>query len=259
MSDPAPWWEGFFDSEYVRLWGQVAAAGDEEAAGLWRALGLSRGSRVLDAPCGYGRVSLPLARLGASVLGVDQSAVLLEQAERERGELGPDHLRYRRHDLRERLDESGFDAALNLFSSLGYGTEAEDVAILDTLRSAVRPGGTVAVETAHRDLLVLRLARGEVPDQHLPDGTHLVETPRFDPIAGRVETTWRWSGPAGAGEKSGSIRIYAISELVRLMERAGLRFRSALNSRSWGPYEATGPMVGGRVLLIGERPGAGSS
>ncbi len=49
------------------------------------------------------------------------------------------------------LEESGFDVGLNIFSSLGYGTEADDVAILSTLRAAVRPGGLVFVETMHRD------------------------------------------------------------------------------------------------------------
>ena len=36
-------------------------------------------------------------------------------------------LSYRRHDLRQRLSDTGFDAALNVFSSLGYGTEADAI------------------------------------------------------------------------------------------------------------------------------------
>src|SRR5215468_9964970 len=116
MTGSGPWWERFFDAEYFRLWGQASAGGDEEAASLWRILALGPGARVLDAGCGFGRVSLPLARLGAAVLGVDQSAPLLEEAEHRRGELGPDRLRYLHHDLRTPLPESGFDAALSLFS-----------------------------------------------------------------------------------------------------------------------------------------------
>ncbi|MGZ6135210.1 MAG: class I SAM-dependent methyltransferase [Myxococcaceae bacterium] len=249
-----PWWEGFFDGEYLRLWGQVAAPGDEQAAALWRILGLGEGCRVLDGGCGYGRVARPLAQMGARVLGVDQSAALLSQAESQRGELGPDRLRYLRQDLRLPLSgETGFDLALSLFSSLGYGTEADDAAILATLAAAVRPGGRVAVDTMHRDVLAARLSRESVPAHRLPDGTLLLEQPRFDPVAGRVETTWFWAGPAGSGQRSASIRVYSITELVRLLETVGLRLQAALHPQSGAPFSPAGPSLGGRVLLVTER------
>ena len=144
MTAAGAWLERFFDAEYARLWGDFAS-GDDEARSLWRILDLGAGSKVLDAGCGFGRVSLPLAHFGASVLGVDQSAVLLEEAERRRGDLGTERLRFLRHDLRVPIAESGFDVALSLFSSLGYGTDDEDAAIFRTLYSALRPGGRVAV------------------------------------------------------------------------------------------------------------------
>jgi SAM-dependent methyltransferase len=253
MSD---WWLDFFDADYVRLWGQSEVSGHvaPQVEGLWLLLGLREGSRILDAPCGYGRLSRPLAARGAIVLGVDQSQALLEHAERERGDLQPSRLRYLRHDLREPLDETGFDCALNLFTSLGYGTEEDDLAILGTLRAAVRPGGLVFVETAHRDLTAAILARGAPPSRRLPDGTLVVEEPRFDSIRGRVETCWYWSGPAGQGKKPAFLRVYTATELVRLLGRAGLRFRSAHRGCSPEPFRAEGPDLGGRLGLLAERP-----
>ncbi|HZJ53419.1 MAG TPA: class I SAM-dependent methyltransferase [Myxococcaceae bacterium] len=245
----APWWEKFFDEDYVRVWATASRSGEQEADALWRILGLSEGSRVLDAACGYGRVSLPLARKGARVLGVDQSASLLAEAERRRSDVGSE-LRYLRHDLRAPLGESGFDAALSLFSSLGYGDETDDAAILGTLRAAVKPGGKVAVDSMHRDVLVARLARESIPGHRLPDGTLLVEEARFDPVAGRVETTWSWAGPLGSGQKSATIRLYTITELVRLLERAGLQLEAALHPETGAPFSPAGPMLGGRVLLV---------
>jgi SAM-dependent methyltransferase len=246
----APWWEQFFDEDYLRVWAAVPTGGDEEAAALWRILGLSAGSRVLDAGCGYGRVSLPLARLGARVLGVDQSAPLLAEAERRRGAVEPEQLRYLRQDLRAPLDESGFDVALSLFSSLGYGEESDDAAILTTLAAAVRPGGKVVIDTNHRDVLAARLSREQLPAHRLHDGTLLMEEPRFDPVAGRVATTWFWAGPRGSGQKSASIRVYTITELVRLLERVGLRLEAALHPGTGAPFNAAGPALGGRVLLV---------
>lgn len=257
MTAAGAWWERFFDAEYARLWGEFAS-GDDEARSLWRILDLGAGSKVLDAGCGFGRVSLPLAHFGASVLGVDQSAVLLEEAERRRGDLGQERLRYLRHDLRLPLVESGFDVALSLFSSLGYGTDDEDAAILRTLSSALRPGGRLAVDTMHRDVLAAHRSREANLAHRLPDGTLLIEEPQFDPVAGRVQTTWFWSGPGGSGTKSASLRVYTITELVRLLEGAGLRLQAALHPGSGAPFSASGPSMGGRVLLVAERPPAGS-
>ncbi len=256
MTSVAPWWEQFFDEDYLRLWDEVWTAGEDEAASLWRILGLGEGCRLLDAGCGYGRVSLPLARMGATVLGVDQSAPLLAEAERRRGDLDPGRLRFLRQDLRAPLADSGFDVALSLFSSLGYGTEADDAAILRTLAAAVRPGGRVVVDTNHRDVVAARLAREATPAHRLPDGTLLIEQPRFDPVAGRVETTWFWAGPRGSGQKTASIRVYTITELVRLMESVGLRFQAALHPGSGEPFSPAGPSLGGRVLLISEATSA---
>ena len=87
----------------------------------------------------------------------------------------------------------------------------------------------------------------------LPDGTLIIEEPRFDPLAGRVETTWYWSGPAGAGQKSASMRLYTITELAALLTRAGLRVLSLHAGCTPEPFVAAGPQMGGRVGVLAER------
>jgi len=184
---------------------------------------------------------------------VDQSAELLAQAEKDRGDLPANRLKYLRHDLREHLPEGGFDAAFNVFSSVGYGAESDDLAIFKTLRDAVRPGGRVLVDTAHRDLVAARFSRGAKPSQRLADGTLVVEEPIFDPISGRVNTTWYWSGSAGQGHKSASLRLYTATELIELLQSAGLRFLSAHRGCSLEPFRAEGPDLGGPIALLTER------
>jgi len=250
------WWKTFFDADYIRLWGATEYARDieQQAEALWELLGLRQGSRLLDAPCGYGRLSVPMARRGAVVVGADQSAAMLAQAERERGDISVEQLRYLQHDLRTPLAEGGFDAAMNIFTSIGYGSEEDDVSIFRTLGEALRPGGRVVVETMHRDVAVALFSRSLRPAQRLPDGTLVVEEPFFDPVGGRVETAWYWSGPSGAGSKKASLRIYTITELVGLLEAAGLRFVSAHGGSTTAAFRAEGPEMGGRVMLLAERP-----
>jgi hypothetical protein len=52
-----------FDADHVRSWaqGEVAASTRAQVEGLWSLLGPREGSRVLDAPCGHGRLPRPLA------------------------------------------------------------------------------------------------------------------------------------------------------------------------------------------------------
>ena len=69
-------------SWYVERFRKMAAAGDDLAgeARLVDAM-VPRGSRILDAGCGPGRVGAALAAVGHDVVGVDVDPVLIEAAE----------------------------------------------------------------------------------------------------------------------------------------------------------------------------------
>jgi SAM-dependent methyltransferase len=249
------WWQSFFDADYVRLWGKFLTPERTatEATQLCDLLDIRGNTRVLDAPCGTGRLSRALAERGAIVLGVDQSADMIAEAERTRGDITEEHLRYRQHDLRNPLEEYEFDVALNIFSSLGYGDEIDDHEILTCLSRALHPGGTVVVETNHRDNLVAKLARGETKEHTLADGTRFWEELQFDAVRGRVESKWHWSGPTGQGYKQSSIRVYAVPELIRLVERAGFAIKSVNLGLTNEPYKAEPPAMGGRLVIVGTR------
>ena len=249
------WWKTFFDQDYLRIWGQIFTeeANAKQAAELWSMLDLEPGCRLLDAPCGWGRLSRPLALLGATVLGVDQSETLLAAAECQRGELPPERLLYLKHDLRKPLPETGFDVACNIFTSFGYGTEEDDVAVFRTLRGAVRPRGRVIVETNHRDLMCAFIAHGSKGSRRMPDGTLFVDEPAFDAISGVARLHWYWSGPWGSGEKHAEWRCYTPTQIVGLLERAGLRFEGAYKGLSKTPYKAEGPEAGGRLAVVAVR------
>jgi SAM-dependent methyltransferase len=249
------WWKTFFDQDYLTIAGQLLSeeTSSRQAGELWSMLDLKPGCRLLDAPCGSGRLSRPLALAGASVLGVDQSETLLAAAEVQRGDVPRDRLRYLRHDLRSPLVETDFDVALNIFTSFGYGTEEEDLAIFRTLRAALRPGGRVVVETNHRDLMCAYIARGSKLSMRMPDGTIFLDEPTFDAISGVATLNWYWSGPTGSGEKHAQWRCYTPTEIVAMLQRAGLRFAGAYKGLSKTPYRAEGAEAGGRLAVIGVR------
>jgi 2-polyprenyl-3-methyl-5-hydroxy-6-metoxy-1,4-benzoquinol methylase len=249
------WWKTYFDDDYFAIWGQLLTEENsaKQAAEFWTMLDLSPGCRILDAPCGWGRLSHPLATMGATVLGVDQSETMLAVAEGNSRELPPERLRYLRHDLRTLLPETGFDVACNVFTSFGYGTEEDDLAIFRTLRGAVRPGGRVVVETNHRDLRCALIAVGAKASKRLPDGTLFIDDSEFDAISGIERLNWYWSGPRGRGEKHAEWRCYTPTQVVDLLQRAGLRFTGAYKGLSKTPYRAEGSDAGGRLAVVAVR------
>ena len=87
----------------------------------------------------------------------------------------------------------------------------------------------------------------------MPDGTIFLDDPEFDAISGVVTLNWYWSGPAGSGEKHAYWRCYTPTQIVEMLERAGLQFAGAYEGLSKTPYKAEGPDVGGRLAVIATR------
>lgn len=106
------------------------------------------------------------------------------------------------------------------------------------------------IETNHRGTTVAFLTRGTKPANRLSDGTLVIEEPVFDAVERWVNTSWYPSGPCESGKKSASLRMYTITELIHLLERAGLRYVSAHKGCSVEPFKAEGAEMGGRVGIL---------
>ncbi len=214
-------WDALFSDFYLRAY----AADERDDAAEAQALGAARlaacpdGGDVVDVPCGFGRHSLALARAGYRVVGVDRSQALLDEARRRAG-----HERWPKlvaADYRKLpfADES-FDAAANLFSSLGYLGDEGDTQVLGEIRRVLRPDARLVIETVHRDQVVRHFV--EQDWRLVGAGRLLLEQRTFDPIGGVAQTTQTLIDGAGQREsRSFSVRLYAATELLAMLERAG--------------------------------------
>ena len=150
---PAQTWDELFSDFYLRAYAEDERQSDAEAQAFAAATlaGCPGGGDLLDVACGFGRHAVPLARAGFRVVGVDRSEALLEEARRRAdGERGPELVRA---DYRELpFKDESFDAAVNLFTSLGYLGDEEDVRVLAEIRRVLKPGGR---------LVLLEHVRGE--------------------------------------------------------------------------------------------------
>ncbi len=235
-------WDSFFSDFYLR-----AYAGDErdaeaetQALAAARLSGCAAGGEVLDVPCGFGRHSIPLAGAGYRVTGVDRSGTLLGEA-RRRGS-GPEFVQADYRQLP--FAEDSFDAALNLFTSLGYLGDEEDVKVLTEIRRVLRPNAKLVIETMHRDRFVTGFSDNDWA--MIGEGRLRLDQRTFDPVGGVAQTTQTLVDSNGAREShTWTVRVYTATELVALVERAGF-----VEIKCWGGWELEPFTPTSRLVIV---------
>lgn len=122
--------------------GKIAQLNTQRGEEFVERLRLKPGMRVLDVACGTGNQSLPAARTGADVTGLDHAPNLLEQARQAAAQEGL-KIRFIEGDAEELPFESGeFDVVMSMFGAM-FAPRPERVAS-EFLRVCKR-GGLIAM------------------------------------------------------------------------------------------------------------------
>ena len=230
------------------------ADGEEQSRELKALLdrfGVATGASILDVPCGIGRHSTRLARMGYRTLGLDLSPGYVRRAqERAREEGVADRATYRVGDMRDlgrsvSHDERPFDVAMNLWTSLGYYGEATDLAILEGYRDLVRSGGLMILYVVNRDWVVRHFDPQGY--EEFGDLVH-IEDRRLDLEASWMRNRWRFFRKRGEDlEGIATIalehRIYSVHELEALFDDAGWRVEGAFAGFTTSPATFEAPSV----------------
>jgi SAM-dependent methyltransferase len=121
---------------------QIARMNEQECAKWVNQLGLTQGMKVLDVACGTGNQSVPAAKAGATVTGVDIAPNLLEHARKRAADEGL-QVEFLEGDA-EQLphNDASFDAVISMFGAM-FAPRPEVVA--SELLRVCRPGGFVAM------------------------------------------------------------------------------------------------------------------
>ena len=209
------WWREMFSSpswQRLQLSWDDAEDADEDAERVGRALQLRPASRVLDVPCGTGRIGRRLRASGHRVVGIDATTRFLAEAV----QLGMPVIRA---DMRSRPVRSGtFDAALCLWGSFGYFDEDGNRAQAGALADALVPGGRCLIDTIIADTLL----PGFQPEAAWDLGdTHVEETRRYDETTRRIQTTWTFTRDGEREQVVTSVRLYSSAELTDLLAGVG--------------------------------------
>jgi len=177
--------------DYARFydWENARTLGRRDVP-FWRRIATEAGGRVLELGCGTGRITLPLARAGARITGIDRSSPMLDRARRrvKRARLSSS-AQLVRGDIRFLpfpTREQPFAAVMAPYGVLQSLLRETDLkATLAAVHAVLEPGGTFGLELV-ADLPSWKEYRRRVSLQgwrRRPGGAHvtLVETVRQDP------------------------------------------------------------------------------
>jgi len=229
--------EATFGEDYLYFYAESTDDGhsDDDAAEIIGRLELPAGARVLDAPCGPGRIARRLAAAGLDVTGVDASLKFISMGQAE--PVGPGgRVVYVEGDLRRLPVPGPFDAVVCWFTSFGYHADDECRQILAEFHRVLRPGGRVLIETMHHDGVVRHYTAA-------PDATVLwrgddaqVDLSRFDPLTGRIATERTVYRDGAIRRSSHFIRLPTPPEWTQWLEAAGFR-DARFSAGGGGPLE----------------------
>ena len=238
------WWRSFFPEGWAEVVGD--AIDPERTAAqvdrIERMLEPEPSARMLDVPCGVGRLTIPLAEHGYTMTGVDVTPEYLEEAHRRASETGVE-VDWVEGDMRDLPWTREFDGAFCFGGSFGYFDDEGNAAFLAAAARVLRPGSWFLVDTHLAETLFPKFQpRGW---ERIGDVVVLQERD-WDEVSGRVGTEWTFIREGDIVSKNrSSIRVYTARELRTQLEEAGFADVEGLDAGSEEPLS----LGSGRALI----------
>lgn len=216
---------------------------------FWTRVAAAAGGPVLELGCGTGRVALPVARAGTSLVGVDISARMLQRARaRVRRARQGARVRLVRGDIRRLpFRDEGFALVMAPYGILqSLVAEADLRAALAAVAALLRPGGRLVMELV-ADLPAWQEYTNETRLHGWRPGRRshvtLVESVRQDRARGRTLFAQEFVEQRGKVRTSRrftlAFRTLSVPQMARRLERAGLRVAARLGSYDGDPWTKT--------------------
>ena len=243
---PAEGWNGWDEYAPFYDWENAQTVQRRDVA-FWQRLAAMQAGRVLELGCGTGRITLPVARAGAAVVGIDRSEPMLvrgrQRLRRSRLASAPILVRgdIRFLPFRRR---PGFSLVMAPYGILQSLTKERDLrATLESVHRVLRTGGTFAVDLVpdlpawdeynRRTSLSGELARGT--------RITLIESVRQDRARGLTIFDQEYVATRGRQRRvhrfSLTFRTLSVPQMCRRLERAGFEIRAVLGDYQGGPWD----------------------
>ncbi|WP_455212287.1 class I SAM-dependent methyltransferase [Kaarinaea lacus] len=202
---------------------------------------------VLDLCCGPGRYSVPLAKRGFTVTGVDLQPMLLRKASdysyKENLEIEyieENMLTFRRQDT--------FDLVISMFSSFGYFSNPEDdFIVLENAYGSLKQGGKLLLDVRGKEIHAM--ANVKSFSQEMPNGDLIFQRTQVNDDWTSSNSEWVYIKGDKAHKFNMTFNLYSAAELRALLKKAGfsgVRVCGDLNGNAYN-YNAK------RLVVLAEK------
>ena len=245
---PENWWGNFFHGVALDFWRAAISAEltRAEADFIARQLQLTNSAKVLDVPCGNGRISIELAQRGFALTGVDIAKEFIDEAKSSSLQAGV-NIDWRNQDMRDLPWAGDFDGAFCFGNSFGYLDDEANADFLKAVSRTLKPGSRFILDApAIAECMLhtfqpsrsIELAGIKVDIEH-----------RYDHEQGRMFNDFTFTRDGVVDRRPSSQRTYTYHQLIELLRAASLEPVAAYGSLTEEPFK----LGAHRLLLVSQK------
>ena len=242
------WYDEFFKEDYLEIY--LPFLTEERTRTdvnfIVEVLNLSLGSKILDLACGYGRHTIPLAKMGYDMTGLDYTEKFIQMAEEKAKEENL-QIEFLVGDMRKIPFENHFAGVISYFTSFGFFSDEENFEVLKGVSNSLKKEGKFLLDIINRDFVVKHWQPKDW--DRLEDGTLVLEENSLDLMTNRLKNYKTIIDKKGERTKWFELRLYTLQELVYLLEKVGLKVIQTYGKKDKSPYSIDAP----RMIILSQK------
>ena len=218
----------------------------QEVEQIVKLMNLKRGSEILDLCCGIGRHSLEFVKSGFKVTGVDRCDYYLDKFRQQaKSENLP--VEIVKSDMRDYCFENSFNAAIMMFTSLGYFKDrSDDIKVIRNIYKSLKNGGTVLIDLMGRELLSqIYMPR----DWRELEGRFLLEEREPSSDWSVLKNRWIVFRDGIKFEYKFQLNIYSGPEMIEILKDCGFSEVKIFGDLLGSPYDVDA----NRLIVVGHK------
>lgn len=242
------WYKDFFNGVALEFWRRAMPpeVTKEEVDFLVEELHVKPGANLLDVPCGNGRHSVELAKLGYNVTGIDICDEFISEARKAAAPYG-ERARFIKEDMRNIPSDGAYDGGFCFGNSFGYFENVCCEDFIAAFSGALKPGARFVLDTGVvAEVLIPNLKEKDVIQ--VGDIKMTIDNV-YHAESSCLETKYSFSHDSLRQEGRSLHYVFTAGEINRMFAQNGFRLVSMYGSIEKEPFK----LGAKRLIVVSEK------